>query len=507
VEIAKGDPVRTAAAILAIAVLVLGACIVLDRPLVRGDGLAYFMWLDSAARDWDLDLANQAAKFAGVNTYHVFRYEATGRYVSVFPFGSALLLVPFYWLATLANRLALLHVNDAYFVQHQGATLAFSLFPMIGANLYALATIILAYLTARKWVPHLPAAAAALALFFGTPLWYYATVEPLSAHVEGAFAISLLLYLFARWRARLPEAAATVAENVCPVILSPGGAKNPACADAQMHRPQGARHGINGESRRIQRMAGDVWLWLAAGAAAGLAALVRWQLALFAVPLAAILIVERRWRLLAAFAAGFLPLAAWVPWSWWRMFGSPFVIPAAEQNRAAFLVWPAHLGQVVFSGEKGLFVWAPLTALALVGLWRLTRQDLALGLGLAAAFALQALVNASVYDWWAGWGFGMRRMVELYPVFVLGLAVLLGIWPGRATWQRATTYGLAGLSTAYAVLLLFSHLNFINTVLDRPQGDTALREIHYQLAQSSFHVTGLVIRDHYGPWAWRKPGP
>ncbi len=449
--------------VILLVVVVLGACLTLDRPLVRGDGLAYFMWLDSAARDWDLDLANQAAKFAQVNTYQVFRYERTGRYVSVFPFGSALLLVPFYWLGTWADRLPILHVNDAYFVQHQGVTLAFSLFTMLGTNLYALATVLLAYLTACTWTSRRVACLAAVALFLGTPLWYYATVEPLSAHVAGAFAASLLLWLLARWWSR--------------------------------------------QERMSARSEAGVWLGI--GLTAGLATLVRWQLALFTVPLVGLLLWKNRPRLLLCFGVGFAALAAWVPLSWWRMFGSPFVIPAAEQNRTNFLVWPTHLAQVLFSGEKGLFVWAPLTALALLGLAAFYRRERALGLALALTFVLQALVNASVYDWWAGWGFGMRRMIELYPVFVLGLAVWVGI-PNFSGWRRAWSmlaYVLTAMGLAWAVLLLFSHLNFINTVQGRPQGDTAAREVRHQLLESSWGVTRLVIEQHYGPWAWSKPGP
>jgi len=454
---------RAALPVALLVLVVLGACLALDRPLVRGDGLAYFMWLDSAARDWDLDLANQAAKFAQVNSYQVFRYEKTGRYVSVFPFGSALLLVPFYWLGTWADQLPLLHVNDAYFVQHQGVTLAFSLFAMLGTNVYALATVLLAYFTARRWSSRWPACLAAAALFLGTPLWYYATVEPLSAHVAGAFAISLALWLLACW-------------------WSPQGRMSPS---------------------------GEAGLWLGVGLAMGLATLVRWQLALFALPLAGLLLWKRRLRLLLPFGAGFVALAAWVPLSWWRMFGSPLVIPAAEQNRTTFLVWPTHLAQVLFSGEKGLFVWAPLTALALLGLVVLYRTERVLSLALAVAFALQALINASVYDWWAGWGFGMRRMVELDPVFALGLAVLISapVFGDRRHAWSALTHLLMALGVIWAVLLLFSHLNFINTVLDRPQGDTAVREVRHQLLESNWHITELVIQQHYGPWAWRKPGP
>ncbi len=457
------DRKRAALPVALLALMVLGACLLLDRPLVRGDGLAYFMWLDSAARDWDLDLANQAAKFAQVNSYQVFFYEKTGRHVSVFPFGSALLLVPFYWLGTWANQLPLLHVNDAYFVQHQGVTLAFSFFAMLGTNLYALATVLLAYFTACRWTSRRRACIAALLLFLGTPLWYYATIEPLSAHVAGAFSISLLLWLLATcWQRE-------------------------GCISARR----------------------EAWMWFAAGLAAGLATLVRWQLAFFAVPLAGLLLSRRKLRLLAAFGAGFVALAVWVPASWWRMFGSPFVIPAAEQNRATFLVWPAHVVQVMFSGEKGLFVWAPLTGLALVGLAAFYRRERVLSAVLALAVALQLLINASVYDWWAGWGFGMRRMVEPYPVFVLGLAVLLSVpvFNGlRRIWSTFLLL-LVGLGAGWAVLLLFSHLNFVNTVLDRPQGDTAAREVHHQLFESSWRVTRLVIQEHYGPWAWHRPGP
>lgn len=454
----------TIIAIVTIVLLVLGSCILLDRPLVRGDGLAYFMWLDSLARDGDLNLANQAAKFAHLNTYHVFVHEKTGRYASVFAFGNALMLVPFYWLGMLADKLPVFHLNDAYFIQHQGTTFAYSFFPMLGTNLYALAAVLLAYLTTRRIASTLASMLAALALFFGTPLWYYSTVEPLNSHVCGAFAVSLLLYLFARWC--LP------------------------------HHPLSRKH--------------EQWLWLAIGLASGLATLVRWQLALCVLPLGLALLWQKRPRLLILMALGLIATAWLVPYSWWRMFGSPWVIPAAEQNRAAFLVWPAYLWQVLFSGKKGLFVWAPATVLAVLGWITLYGKNRMLSLTLAAMFMLQVLINASVYDWWAGWGFGMRRMIELYPAFVLGLASLLSTALGRGYLRRGyqlAVYVLTAGSVAFAVLLLFSHLNFINTVLDQPQGDTAVREIQHQLQQSSFRITWLVIKDHYGPWAWHKPGP
>lgn len=454
----------TLVSLITITVIILGSCILLDRPLVRGDGLAYFMWLDSLARDGDLNLANQAAKFAHVNTYHVFVHEKTGRYASVFPFGSALLLLPFYWLGMLADKFPFFHINDSYFIQQQGTTFAYSFFAMLGTNFYALAAVLLAYFTARRIAPSRIAMLSALALFFGTPLWYYSTIEPLNSHVCGTLAVSLLLFLFTVW---------------CTLRREP--------------------------TQRKEQL-----LWLAMGLAAGMATLVRWQLALFALPVGIASLKQKRTHLVLAFALSFATLSWLVPYSWWKMFGSPWVIPAAEQNRAAFLIWPVYLKQILFSGEKGLFIWAPLTALSVLGWIALYGKNRILSLTLAAMFALQALINASVYDWWAGWSFGMRRMIELYPAFDLGLASLLSLSFSRGRLQHVCQIGvhlLVAMSVAFTILLLFSHLNFINTVLDRPQGDTALREIQYQLRQSNFHITWLVMKDHYGPWAWQRPGP
>lgn len=364
----------------------------------------------------------------------------------------------------LADKLPFFHLNDAYFMQHQGITFAYSFFPMLGTNLYALAAVLLTYFAARRIVPNRVAMLSALAVFFGTPLWYYSTIESLNSHVSGTFAVSLLLYLFTYWCTPYRELP---------------------------HRD-------------------ETLLWLTLGLVAGMATLVRWQLALFALPLGFALLWHRRAYLLTVFALGFVALAWLVPYSWWQMFGSPWVIPAAEQNRAAFLVWPVYLKQILCSGEKGLFIWAPLTALSILGWIAMYGKSRTLSLTLTAMFMLQALMNASVYDWWAGWGFGMRRMIELYPAFALGLATLLSQPLFRSSTGRlyqTGVYLVALGSTAFTVLLLFSHLNFVNTVLDRPQGDTALREIHYQLRQSNFHITWLVLKDHYGPWAWHKPGP
>ncbi len=448
-------------------VLILAALslLALDRPLVRGDGLAYYMWLDSIAGDGDMDLENQAQRFAHVNGYQVFYYEPTGRYASVFAYGGALLWAPFQRVAASMDGLGWLRINDTHFWTYQGVLFPYSLMTMLGTNLMALASIILAYKSARLYATPGVSALASLMIFWGTPALYYSAIEPLNPHVPGMLLTSLLIY---GWLT-------------------------------------------------LSKRAKPAWAYFALGLTAGLATLVRWQLALNALPLCLVLAYRfikaprKQWRNVLAFSLGFLAFIWHLMYTWNWMFGSPLVIPAEARGQAGFLGPPVHLFKVLFSDERGLFVWSPLTLLATLGLTRLARRHWQQFIGRMSITALQALVNGGVVDWWGGWSFGMRRMTELYPIYVIGLAAFTSWLPPLARrWAilyQGATRVLAVLALGFSLLLLLSHLNFINTVPDKPQGDSASTEIRYQLTQSNFHTTWLVIKDHYGVWAWQRPGP
>ena len=78
-------------------------------------------------------------------------------------------------------------------------------------------------------------------------------------------------------------------------------------------------------------------------------------------------------------------------------------------------------------------------------------------------------------------------MTELYAPFALGLAILLDRARGRPI--RTVLWAVAVACVLFSLLLFVSHLNFINTMPDRPQGDRATVEIRYQLTQSDFGIT------------------
>lgn len=442
-----------------IVVVLLVSFLALDRPLIRSDGLAYFMWLHSIATDHDLDLVNQATRFADVNSYQVFFNEETGEYASVFPYGSAFLYLPTYWLASAANRLPQFHINDHYFVQHQAVVFPYSFFPMLGTNLFASLAVVLSYLTATKISSRAASLLSSLALFAATPLLYYATIEPFMAHVSGTLVTALLIYILVGYRERTAA-------------------------------------------------------WFFMGFLSGVALLVRWQLALYAVPIGLLALVKGQWRKLLLLALGFGLLAWHLPFSWLRMYGHPWVVPATVQGQQAFLAGPVYVKEVLLAPERGLFLWSPLAVLCLIGLGFLfSRRQRELSITLALMILLQVLINASLHDWAAGWAFGMRRMTELYPVWVIGLAALVQTahvaGRGRA-WSAAIRWGTVSLvlvGVAFGLLLLLCHVNYVNTNLAHPEGGPLWEEVKYQFTESNFRITAQVIQEHYGIWAWKKPGP
>lgn len=432
----------TLAAGLALTLLVFASLVLLDRPLVRGDGLAYYMWLEPVAVNFSFDLSPAAEKFAAVNEYQIFR-SPTGAPASAFPFGPAVLLAPWYRLALLLPDAQA--VDHAHYARYQGDLFIRSLLVLLGTNFYALLAALLSFkaalaVTRAPWA----SAVAAFALFWGTPLIYYSTVEGYMAHAVGAFLIALALWLYTR--ARVP--------------------------------------------------------WLLVGLTLSLAVLVRWQMALLALPIGVHLLWRHQHGPLLRVGVGLLSLAWLVPASWQAMFGQPFVVPAAIQNSRPFLGLPVHALDVLFAWQGGLFPWAPLTLLATAGLFLLWRRDRRLAGVALSAFALQVLINGAVSDWFGGWTYGMRRLSELYPFFVVGLAIVLA----RGGRARLPVWGLASALLAFSLVLLLAHLTYINYVAGH--GSTLPEELSRWFGTlDNPRLTLQVMKEHYGPWAWVRPGP
>ena len=447
----------------------------LDMPVIRSDGLAYFCWLRTLLQDGNMSLTNEYALLEGVNVYQLFIVPRTGNVGTAFPFGSAILWSPFYGLGLWVGRtswyvrkIAPL-VDQAAYLHFQGTDFLASLSMTLGTNVMAVASVYLALDVARRRVSTAVASLASVAMFLGTPMVYYSTIEPTMSHIPATFCLSLLYWLLFRFGAY--------------------------------------------ESRTERERPG---IWLAIGVVLGLATTVRWQLVLTGVSLGLVLLYQRRWRSLAALCGGAAALAWTVPWSWNQMFGEPFVTPANLGDPSSFLVGPANLVKVWFSSRHGLLSWSPAVGFSVLGIALAARRHPQEAFHYGTALLLQSLISASVIDWWAGWSFGMRRMVELYPLYVLGLALFVDsvTLPGALRGRPSTFPSLLSWLSATVVAAavgwnLFLLVTYASVSID--QGCGTLGDAVAFVARHGFLEAAHTIKGRFDAWygfqAWRAPPP
>jgi hypothetical protein len=124
--------------------------------------------------------------------------------------------------------------------------------------------------------------------------------------------------------------------------------------------------------------------------------------------------------------------------------------------------------QVLFSVEKGTFVWVPLTLVAVFGLFA-GRKKLGLYFPALLCFGVANIwVIASWHDWGYGGSLGTRPFVEASPLFALALAA--AFWSTEAQPVRARWLGRA--STACAVFTSLMAVGYWTRAIPERQATT-----------------------------------
>jgi hypothetical protein len=137
---------------------------------------------------------------------------------------------------------------------------------------------------------------------------------------------------------------------------------------------------------------------------------------------------------------------------WQTLFGSFFTIPQGD----AFIDWRApFLLPFLFSSFRGVLPWMPVFFLALVGLLALSKQYPQAGLPLLFMLLLAVYINGSTRDWFAGGGYGPRRLTSEFIILVIGYAAFLQLLPPRIRVWAGIILGL-GLTLHQWILLRFA---------------------------------------------------
>lgn len=353
------------------------------RSVLQADARGYHAYLPALFIHGDPNLgffdAMEREKYYNPDLFYDYRAGHHGRVLNKYFAGTALAQLPFF-LAT--HALVLLTGGDA-----DGMSKPY----VVAANIAAIAWVVLGLLmlgrllagfgVADRW-----RAFTLMAFTFGTNLFYYAVVAPGMSHAYSFGACSTFLYL--GWR--LGGTGSTRPLPLLGVLLGlivlirPVNALIVLALPALWQRPITVLRTLRGDRSRL------AVAMVLTGAIAGLQVLYYKA------------------------ATG----------SWW-------VYSYGEEG---FRWSDPHFLDMLFSYRKGLFVYTPITLLALTGAWHWWRRSRDRVLSWAAFLVLLTYVLGSWWNWWYGGSFGSRVYVEYLALFALPFA--LALQDGRPLLRR-----------------------------------------------------------------------
>jgi hypothetical protein len=293
-----------------------------------------------------------------------------------------------------------------------------------------------------------PVGAALLALPFYVPsaLGGVAPQAPVIEELEKLAAATLvalsaaLLYLTAReWGGRGPALWVTLAYALGGSSLSASSQALWQHAPSQLALAAGLYCVVRGRPA-------PSWVgW--AGLPLAFAVIARPTNLVLVAPVAVWALARHPGQALAFGAAALPPVLFQLAYNSWY-FGNPL---RTQVPLLSGLHWETPLGEglagLLLSPGRGLFVYSPVFALALVGLaraWRPAGDGFlrALGLGVGLTVLLYGRWN----PWWGGWSYGPRLLADLTPALALGLLPLAAAL-GRSRLLR----GLLVLTLAWSI--------------------------------------------------------
>ncbi len=419
-------------------------------PHIEADGIEYYAYLRSLAFDGDLYFANELSLETARLFPHVpyglgSKTTATGYQPNFASVGPAIVWTPFFavghLLALGGHALGMPWTLDGY-------SEPYVVLICFGSTLSTLVTLLLGYDLVRRFYGPSLGLLATTASFLGTGLFYYAFYKPDFAHALAACAVTVFVYLWARTLGRrtpwqwlgLGLAAgfmttlywidALFVVVVALELLWEAG-KILTRWNGRRTKNRGPRTGGLGSGR------GDV----EAGEEKPGASAAPRQLR----PLGSLLLGG------LLFAAAFLVAFAPQMIAWKVLYGQWFTVP---QEGFANVAGFAAL-ELLFSPLHGLLPWTPVALLGMAGLGWLAWQKRPWGLFVLLGLLLYFLYNATLGSWHGGGYFGLRRLTNAFPFFLLGVGALLH-WLRRRRAEGALLAAL--LPTLWGLLVLLRYL-------------------------------------------------
>ncbi len=259
--------------------------------------------------------------------------------------------------------------------------------------------------------------------------------------------------------------------------------------------------------------------WFLLGAATGLAMLVRTQNALLIViPTLEHLrrfwqgLKERRsdpsssptassasfggiWLSVTAYALGGLA-TFWPQMLAWRVVYGHWVElnPYAYSNAGHFTWAQLWIGRVLFSTNRGLFIWSPILILGVLGLIPLFRRDRRLTVFLVWSLASQVTLVSMWSSPFGASAFGARLLLNNMPTYIFGLAAFIDWLKHHIPSTRAHTTG----ATAFILWNFLLIAQYVTETIPRagefPIGDMIVGQFTVLPTQFGRLIQALLTR-------------
>ncbi|WP_273278405.1 hypothetical protein [Methanothrix soehngenii] len=303
-----------------------------------------------------------------------------GKQINKYPLGTAILEAPFFFIA---DRLAILTRG-----QRDGYSLYYQITQPLAGIFYLILGLIFTYKMLVLFFPKNIALLTLPLLTFGTGLFHYATYDSSFSHVFSFCLIAIFLYYVLH-----PNKHALI-----PSILL----------------------GLIFLVRMPNAIVGIFLLWREINSArANGIPLLRWLTMLFVFLLIASL----------QFVYYYLATGYFIIWSY---------------GGEGFTNWMRpEIINVLFSTQKGLFIYYPVLLFSMIGLLFLRRD---LSYKIIIFLVVSTYITASWWCWYYGGSFGMRPFVDVLAVFSMPLAMTLDKF-----YTKKVMWLLIGISIAFTM--------------------------------------------------------
>ncbi len=325
------------------------------------DSLGYYQWLPSLFIDGSF-----------IPSTYIHTLE-NGNPLSVFSFGIALLMSPFFLLGHLYALLSNYTPN--------GYTEPYAVAVIGAASFYlSFGLVLLIKIIDRRFKNLRIALISALIIYLGTNLFYYSAFEMGMSHVYNFFIFAVLIYIHTTYRERSFRKYVLLVGLISGLILV-----------VKPYNAFGLLFLIPTSTNEWKKL---------------------WQNCL-------------NHKLAIVGGVGILLTFIMLQISYWHTVSGKYILFSYGNLGEGFNWGSPELYNVLFSVQNGWFIYTPLITFAFIGLFmQLTNKNYE-AFKILVIILLAYYVFASWWAWWFGAAFGHRAFVEFYSFLTLPLAYFI----------------------------------------------------------------------------------